>query len=407
MQKQKSLDSTVPSSIGKSILAFLIDFLLSLGVMLGIYFGIAKPVIGGNNNIDGILSDYNKFQSDSFLVGEDSKALSFPAYNKDDNTYGYKKYEEAVWKYYTVFLVTNPNATFLEEDEFKGDKTNPSEVGKWVYQHVYKLEENNDKGDSFYQSPNETTDYTKSPTLKQTYKDLLEAEKNNNKTETAEKLLKYYYQSDDNSATGLYVDCVKHFSSQPYGIDLTSRYSSISYWIWLPGVLISPLIFFFIIPLCVKRGRTIGKLIVSIGLANKNGEEASKGQIAIHYSILTLVWYILALPINMNLTFTITSTVLLIDFIVLLLSKNHQSIHDKIASTEVVDLKLSTIYPSSLKDEQIEEVKEVKEDNYYNKPLAKEGKEEEPSFEVLDSRTIGQARKEAEKIKSFDEFENK
>ena len=405
--KQKSLDSTVPASYGKSLLAFLIDFLLSLGVMLGIYFGIAKPLIGGSNNIDGVLNNYNKFQSESFLVGGDSKTLSFPAYNKEDNTYGYKKYEEVVWNYYTVFVATNPNASFLDSDEFSGDKTNPVEVGKWVYQHVYKLEENNDKEDSYYQSPNETTDYTKSPVLKQTYIDLLEAEKNNDKTDTAEKLLKYYYQSENNSVTGLYVDCARHFGSQPYANELSSKYSSISYWIWLPGVLIAPLIFFFIIPLCIKRGRTIGKLILSIGIANKNGEEASKGQIALHYGLLTLIWYILALPINMNFSLTIVGTVLLIDFIVLLLSKNHQSIHDKIASTEVVDLKLSTIYPSSLKEEkEKEEEKPVEEDNYYNKPLIKE-EPQEPSFEVLDSRTIGQARKDAENIKSFDEFENK
>ncbi|HAS56800.1 MAG TPA: hypothetical protein DCR94_06190 [Firmicutes bacterium] len=408
MQKQKSLDSTVPASIGKSLFAFLIDFLCSLGVMLAIYFGIAKPLIGRSNNIDGIYNDYNKFQSDSFLVGEDSKALSFPSYDKKSNTYGYKKYEEVVWKYYTVFVATNPNATFFEDDEFLGDKNNPIEVGKWVYNHIYKLEENNEKEDSFYNSPTETTDYTLAPTLKQSYLDLLEAEKNNDKTETADKLLNYYYQSKDNSVSGLYVDCVKHFSSQPYAEELTNKYSSISYWIWLPGILISPFIFFFIFPLCISKGRTVGKLILSIGLANKNGEEASKGQIAIHYAILTLLWYILALPINMNFSFMIVGTALLIDFIVLLLSKNHQSIHDKIASTEVVDLKLSTIYPSSLsKEEKIEEKEEIKEDNYFNKPLKREEKEEEPSFEVLDSRTIGQARKQAEKIKSFDEFENK
>lgn len=410
MQKENTNinEEAVSPNYGKTILAYLIDFAFTLIAMVATYFGISKTVIGSKYDVDGLQQQYNAFASASNVV-DNGNLYNFAAYDKDNNVYGYSKYEDVVWKYYTVFLPSNPNATFLESDGFNGDKSNPSEVGRWVYTKIYGLEE--DKEGSYYKTIDEATDFTVKPALKQSYIDALASEKNEDKTDTATKLNEYYFKRDGQNYVGIYTDAVRNFSAQPYVAEVQGKYSTASYMMWLPVALVGPAIFFFIIPLCIPKGRTLGKLFLSLGVASKEGVEAAKWQILIRYLFHLIIWYLLALPFNLTFTITISLTLLVGDFIVLMLSKSHRSIHDFISRTMEVDLKKSTIYPaSSLDEEEVvvkKEEKAVSEgESYFNKP-AKKVENEEPSFEVLDSTTIGKARKEAKEIKSFDEFESK
>lgn len=409
MQKdiEKKTEGLVSPSYAKTIFAYLIDFACIVITMLIVYFGISKPFIGPANNIDGIEKEFTSFQLSSSLI-ENSSFYNFPAYDKENNIYGYSRYEDVVWKYYTVFLPNNGNAVFFDEDKFEGDKSNQAEVGEWVYRNIYGLGEY--KEDSFYNPIDASTDFKVKPSLKQSYIDALSSEKEADKTETATKLNQYYFKQEGQNVTGLYVDAVRHFSKQPYAIKLQKEYSNASYMMWLPTALIGPAIFLFIIPLCVPKGRTIGKLLLKTGVASKEGVDAAKWQIMVRYLFELLTWYVLALPVNLTFSITIFLTLLVGDFIVLMLSRSHRSIHDLISRTASFDIKKSTIYPvSSLDAEEVLVAKKEIEKtgvDYFNKP-AKKMENDNPSFEVLDSSTIGKARKEAKEIVSFDEFENK
>ena len=106
---------------------------------------------------------------------------------------------------------------------------------------------------------------------------------------------------------------------------------------------------------------------------------------------------------------------LLVEYMTLVMTHNHQSIHDKIAQTIVVNAKQSTWFASR---EDEEEYLKSHPNSYVAKLRRDEEWESNPRYAattaaiaaqdaIVDSTTIGRARKEAEAISSFDEFERK
>lgn len=97
-------------------------------------------------------------------------------------------------------------------------------------------------------------------------------------------------------------------------------------------------IFYFVIPLCTKYGRTVGKIIMGLGVINvKTGEPATRLQTIIRASSFIILEFLLSVIIMM---YALIPLLLVISFIICAVNKKGQSIHDFIAKTTVVELAL-------------------------------------------------------------------
>ena len=406
-----------PAGYGKSTLAFLLDTVFTIAMIFILYYAFGRPVLQPAQNYQGTYDEYTSFIKDSGLTTGDQYGtfLSYD-YGMTDGKYGYQHYQDAVLHYYTVFIPSNENAEFQEEDgvfaEGDGSSDYQTSLAKFVLKKVYKLNEDGSQiedGADPYFILNEATaddpyDVTLAPAYQGTLSDLQLTSLNS-----------YFYNASEKS--GVYYDAMSHFTAQPYFLKLQNLIGMKKYISFLPSFILSPLIFFFIIPVCVPNGRTLGKLIARTAVLGADGYKAKKLNIILHYAILTVVWEFLLIPstaigiMGMALCF-------LIDYVVLVLSKNHQSAHDKVARTIVVRSKDSIWFADK---ETEEEYVSAHPDStvagfYQEENGCLPGQTPKTDAEnarilleesILDLSTIGKARREAKTITSFDEFENR
>lgn len=96
---------------------------------------------------------------------------------------------------------------------------------------------------------------------------------------------------------------------------------------------------YLVLPLFLKDGKTLGKLLLGLGVTDKLGYKVGWASIMIRF-VAFLVLYLLPLAINPLITFVIT----LVSLTVTTFTKKMRSLHDFISSTKLVDLKKSKIY---------------------------------------------------------------
>ena len=112
------------------------------------------------------------------------------------------------------------------------------------------------------------------------------------------------------------------------------------------------LIFFFIIPICLKNGETLGKLFFHLGLCNKIGYKYKKPQLILRFFFMLTIVVALLLIIGINLwSLGILTFLALASYGTAIFTKDHRALHDFIAGTIVYDKKSSTIF-NDAKDEE-------------------------------------------------------
>ncbi|MDY6429734.1 MAG: RDD family protein [Bacilli bacterium] len=420
MEKKKLGKNIVPAGAGKSTLGYLIDLGLTIAMMVLLYFTVGQVIqkkLGIDQKNQALVDLYDS----SYIVAkQDDGQYAMKFYNTGTpGNYGYEKYGQDVWNYYTVFVVKD--GTFLASDNFKGIKSNPYDVGEWVYDHVYGLTETSPVS-TFFQIPKDEFgdyDFTARPILSdQAQRGITGA----SAEVWAKDLREFYCSSDDkdkmSNITGAMFDCVKHLVQQPKYIQINSDINTIRYLMMIPSYAASPFIFFFLIPVFVPNGRSIGKLAAGTAVLGKDGYKARKINIILHYAILTLMFELLLLPYTLIAIMGIM-LLLLVDYMVLVMSKvRHQSLHDMLAGTIVVNAKQSIwfidaeaeeeycrAHPNSniariKRDEKEETVKTTKDGRVL---YAAQSYLYDDS--VLDASKIGSARREAETLTNFDEYE--
>ena len=415
--KQETPRYVHPASYGKTTLAFLLDSAFTIAMIFILYFAFGKTVVLPAQGYDATYEEYTSFIKDCSLTqGDESGTLLTYDETIVDGVPGWQRYRDAVITYYTVFIPSDNGAEFYETDGVeKGNDGRylESSIEKFVLANVYKLNldgsQISEGGDPYFVLDGSTED-PYDVTLADGYKDLKASD--NLKLGS---LKTYFANSDDQ--TGPYYEAVKHLSSQPRFLELQSEVGLKRYVSFLPSFILSPLIFFLIIPLCVPDGRSLGKLIVKTAIIGANGYKAKKLNIAIHCAILALIWECLLIPSTM-VGIMIIALVFLIDYLSLILSKNHTSIHDKIARTLVINAKESNWFKDADEEEQF--IKDNPDSSvagfYVEENGHLPGEEAAPVVEtphglsedtILDLSTIGKARREAATITSFDEFEKR
>ncbi len=122
------------------------------------------------------------------------------------------------------------------------------------------------------------------------------------------------------------------------------------------GSLLAYLILEFILPLCLKNGQTIGKKVFGIGLVRPNGVKVAPvavfarmllGKYAVETMFPVLLVFLFLFAQGAALMSVILLAALFILNVVLFFAtKNHTPIHDILAYTVAVDIKLQVVFAS-------------------------------------------------------------
>ena len=403
----------VPSTIGKSTLSFLLDFAFTIALMFILYYSVGVPAILNNNDYYPAIAEETSYVESSRILNVTGEgAFAYFQYSDDESTkpedYAYKKYLDRIWDYFMVAIPANPNieinntvTSTIDSTEIPGytGVADPSsqDYGRWVYAHYLGYVEGADNN-SFV--PSEEGNYTSAPvSLKEDkYHNALRAE---------------LFDDGTSPYKGHYVDAVAHLSTQSAISVYARRINSARYASTVPSFAIAPLIFFFILPLCLPGGKTLGKLICGMAVIDYDGYSARKFQIILRQAIITLMWMILALPWYV-VSLPLFTLLMLLDYMVHVMSKKHQSLHDMAAGTVAIDAKKSIWFTSEEQEKSfIEEhpmspiSRALNNDKEPDAVSVATSAMIEAEEKILDLSTINKRREEARKMTSFDEFEKK
>lgn len=396
------------AGLGKGVLSFLLDVIFTVALMVGLYYAIGVPVILNNSDYSSLQTTLKNTLRDSGITKEEDGVFKIYVYQDSTQTapedYAYKKYINMMWDYFTVVLPSNENLTptveFTSSDNvqipvFKGkaDLSDPA-YGKWIYENFFGYSAEAEKN---YFFPSVADDFSSRPTA-------LEEEH----VTLGQLMLRT--NAEMNTYIGYYPRVLGHLQNQPYLLQIQAKMQFDTYAAKLPTFTIPALIFFFILPLCLREGRTLGKLIVGVAVIGIDGYRAPKFNIGARQFIITAMWLLLALPWN-NIAWPLALILALITFMSRILSKRDQAIHDMVARTVAIDAKKSTWFANE------EDAKAYVEENpnaAVSKEIRADEQEEartsatiEAEEQILDLSTIDKRRAEARSMTSFDEFEKK
>ena len=336
-------------------LAFMLDGMFAIALGIGIYFALGNTAISALRGEAQERQAVQAYVDEAHIADDSGRAISYEARNGAE--FGYAKYEAIVWEYYTVFIPNNDNAAFLESDAFSGDIKNPVDVGKWVYAHVYKLDNEatvNLEVQPYY-TFTDPIDYTKRPVLNPDVEAALQQELASEASSSdamSQKLLDYYYTGGSSSASGLYVDVFRHFLKQPYYLGLSDSLTLTNYYKTLPSYVVSPIIVYLVLPLFFKRGQTLAKLLLKLGVADENGDDAKKSKIFLHGIYPTLAVLPFATPLAGIYAILIMAVLIAIDLLGGKFMKKAPSLHETLSGTRVVELRQLNPNPLGLNQNQ-------------------------------------------------------
>ncbi len=407
--EQKDLLTAAP--VSKRAFAFIIDFLLAfiIGTILnnfvtGTYLFKA---MGGNT----YQQDYYSFASDSGLVnveksddgsiksiylyayapdGKENKTLQYVA--TPNGEMGYEAYLDIVWNYYTVFYPTD--SRMVKPEGYTYDANKLDSYKTYVYKDIFLLPDpssiegktdvtlsSSDSSQTYFQyATNEdgTPNLTVKPVLKDSIKTDLADE--NKKTETLTNLRNYFIEISESSSSisvsgsGIYYGAALHMegqngSNQTY---FTNIYTKVSWMSWecsLVAVLPMYFIFLFLIPLCDKKGRSIGKYIFGLATIQKDGLYMNVIQRIFRPLVMMLIASLTLIP-NNAISLLVFGVVALLDFGFIAFGKTNQALHDKLFKTTVVSNKKSKIFKTI--EERDDYIKEETLKEETEKPKKKE-----------------------------------
>ena len=342
-----------PASYMKNAASFIIDFLITLGFMVLLFFTVGEQGIFKAQGYDAKVQEQYQAVVDSGLYDAEKNAdgtLKTPSLityntivNATTKVYGYQKYSEEIWNYYTVYLPAHGDAV-------NGTEAKDYYNAAYLTKTVYGIKDDGTGNAYFTFSKDGSGNYTQPVLLADP-----QAKVDAGDTTTLENLKYFFYKQSDATASGYIADAVNLLATQSAYTTPANAVSRIIYLSIIPSAIIPPFIFFFIIPICVPNGKTLGKLMLGVAVLGDDGYKAKKIFIILHYFILLLGFELLLIP-NLAIGAMLMVLLFIIDFMVLVLSKHHQSLHDRLSKTIVVDARKSVWFAT--KEAEAEYVKD-------------------------------------------------
>ena len=430
-------DLLTPAPISKRAFAFIVDFVLAfiIGTLLNSF--VTGTYMFDALNGNKLQQEYYSFAKDSGLCnavsddsgkiqtislfgyaenGKENSSLGFVA--TPNGELGYEAYFDKVWNYYTVFYPTDTRMIHPENYTYSADALDSYK--EFTYTKIFLLPEietvqgkkdailySNDGSQPYFQyavQEDGTPDLAKKPILRKEIQDKVDAKD----PDTLKNLRNYFLSISEKNGSlsvngGIYYEAALHMegqngSNQTYFTEHFHDVQMISWECSLTAVMPIYFIFFYLIPVCDKKGRTLGKFIFRLATVKEDAIYMGPLQRCLRPLFMFVLVSLTLIP-NSGASMMAFGAACLIDFGFCAFSKTGKgTIHDRLFKTTVVSLKGSQVF-SNYEDKEIYLAKhQPKEDETVNEEMLKEDS-------ILDLSTINARRDEARKITSFDEFE--
>ncbi len=403
-----------------------------------------------NNGNITILSYKSYSQEPTSSTSMDSNSSEITVITQEE--FGYELYLQDLWNYYTNFLYEDPRAVTMRESTTSGSSTtyrdfnrpilfsndgetiaNPDfdqeranldyilyfdeavlglpEIDEDDYGIIYESEESpalygNSEYFRYSLDEDGRIDFYACPVLRNDVQALVD----NGQDATITALTYFFQDTSDVNRSGIYMNACNY----ALGTDTTgeqtyyySRYASMNYFTWLCFVPIYvPLVFimWFVVPLFDKRGRTLGKYITRLEVVGRNGFYMNWRQRILRPLIVALIPCVVVIP-DMALGITLYVLLAVIDYIAIILTKSHQSLHDKLTGTICVDARESLVFKNVEEMEAYAFQHPGELAGFSSHEQEEENRRIMAENSILDLSTIDKHRKEAREMVSFDEFE--
>ncbi|MFA5480964.1 MAG: RDD family protein [Bacilli bacterium] len=175
-------------------------------------------------------------------------------------------------------------------------------------------------------------------------------------------LLQYFYNGNLNYSSygegSIYILTIdSDFASRPFFSEVYAEYKTLEYQATLWQILIPEvtaiflvaILVYFVMPLILKNGKTVGKYIMSIGLVNKLGYDVSIPQLVLRFFFPLVV--VIGLLIIGGVTFALgTGLFVLVSYTLVIFTKEHKAIHDFLAGTVAIESKKSVWFKNATEE---------------------------------------------------------
>ena len=167
-----------------------------------------------------------------------------------------------------------------------------------------------------------------------------------------------------------YSDAASFFYSLDYISTLDAEMAKMESFVAWTAVSIVALILFLVIPLCMKKGQTIGRLLFKIGVVNRNtGFFVKKWQTLLRFAPYILVLVLGFVLANDLVVIGILLGLYLIDMIMVILSKDNKlSISDYISNTALADYGVRAIHKNHVDEVEYLKKKQSEDDHVVVQP---------------------------------------
>lgn len=301
----------VPASLGKRSGAAILDVFIAALVWFGLLAYGVQPIFNTAFDVYLIQDQYQAIQIDSKLYVENAEYSTVNVLDAED-------YPTGVLEYYTVY-------------KFGKYSTGEEYSIPWYNEHILLI--GTETSLFQYQQILGVDD----PTLVGIAKPV-----ENPETLTSAQL------SSANAASAsavtsffaaAYSAAVSDLNLQPAYLTLATQLSNYFVWELAISIALSLLIFFLLIPMLLKDGKTIGKQIFGLSLVNKLGYKVTKLQILFRFLSFAIIEVF-------GSFYTMMGTIL-ISYTMMVFGKKSMSIHDFLASTRVIDGKHSVWFKNA------------------------------------------------------------
>ena len=365
MEKNNRVKRIVTAPLFNRTFGAIIDLVIAIFVGAGIFLGISN-IATNVSWIKAYKDDYNQVMVDSGLV----KNEKLEHYEYEN----YSDYQSMFYDFYHNYLPTqdekprdiywfnvfiygqNDALNKYSESELKNRPALVRNIGPTYF--TYKLDTDSKPLVNEFALPSEShngQDELSEATKKRLrmYFYASDEEAKENEIAKNQKFIYYYALSDLTSLSKLQDD-YNHYAF--FGSTLPLAIT----------ILITFLIFYFLIPLLFKNGETIGKKVMHTCLVNRLGYAYRRVQLVPRF--LFPAFLTIAVVFITGFSFWslgIISISLLISYIFVIFSKENKALHDYFAGTLVIDAKESTWFKNIEEEEKTQKevdtyVEEVK-----------------------------------------------
>ena len=327
-----------PASFLTRFVAAIIDF--GLVIVLSVFSSMLIYYAASNSNgkLKNSLAEQNLNISSSHLAKQSSN--QYVTYTSDEY---FKKTEtgyqiiDSLSYFYTVYLAGNTEKASTgdvvsvnadQEMDVNGEKVTPRNYYSiaWFNQNVLELplEGQTAKYDYFiYQKNGEENDYTKVGTVNPNYiKD--------GEVEASKEMTNFIYDK--------YKEAVNVLYGQSNMVKYSNYVESINSLISFITRMVFVLVFFEILPLCLKRGKSLGKLLMKLSLVKPDGEDIYRWQVIPRGLLVLAIPLILFLIQNIFIQIGMIAVLFFASMILYLVKKDSRMVlHDLIEQTVVVE----------------------------------------------------------------------